>query len=366
MQGATVYIDERAPEESRYRLWSKYQPRDDEIEAGVKPGLWAMHSPDGLHWTYDEGQPNPPNQMCDTQNVFFWDDRLELYVGYTRVHETQRRDEAAEMELGKRYRSVGRITSPDFRTWSQPTLIVLEGDSQDLSAPVPPDSMDRPQVDFYTNAVFKHPEADDAYFMMPAGYYHWEENDGPATMDVQLLTSRDGIIWERHGDREPFIRRGLDGSPSGGMVMANVWPVVTDTETWIYYSGRGNKHNDESRDGSNTGLFRAVLRRDGFVSADAGLTGGEFVTPPIDFEGHELELNVDCGGGGWLLVELQDAEGRALEGYTLKTCETVTANAITYRVAWRGAGRRIAIKEQPVRMRVVMRSAKLYSFRFTS
>ena len=364
MQGATVYLDERAPEEARYRLWSKYQPRDDEIEAGIQPGLWAMHSPDGLHWSYDDDQPNPPDQMCDTQNVFFWDDRIDHYVGYTRVHETQLRDEAAEMEHGKRYRSVGRITSPDFKTWSQPTLIVLEGDLLDLEAPLPPVSTERPQVDFYTNAVYKHPEADDVYFMMPAAYYHWEESDSPATMDVQLLTSCDGIVWGRHGGREPFIRRGLDGGPSGGMVMANVWPVVTESETWIYYSGRGNKHNSSERDGSNTGLFRAVMRRDGFVSADAGLSGGEFVTPPLEFDGDQLELNVDCGGGGWLLVELQDEEGCALEGYTLKTCETITANAIETRVAWRGAGSRIAMEKQAVRLRVVMRSAKLYSFRF--
>ena len=256
-----------------------------------------MHSPDGIHWTYDEGQPNPSNQMCDTQNVFFWDDSLDLYVGYTRVHETQRRDEAAEMKLGKRYRSVGRITSPDFKTWSQPTLIVLEGDALDLEAPLPPRSMDRPQIDYYTNAVYKHPEADDAYFMMPAAYYHWEASDFPATMDVRLLTSRDGIIWSHQGDREPFIRRGLDGGPSGGMVMANVWPVLTETEMWIYYSGRGSRHNDEVRDGWNTGLFRAILRRDGFISADASLSGGEFVTPPLAFEGQALELNVDCGGG---------------------------------------------------------------------
>ena len=366
MQGATVYLDERAPAEARYRLWTKYQPRDDEIAAGARHGLWAMHSPDGLRWTYDDEQPNPPDQMCDTQNVFFWDESIGQYVGYTRVHETQRRDEAAEMALGKRYRSVGRITSPDFRTWSQPTLIVLEGDALDLEAPRPPTSVDRPQIDFYTNAVHKHPEADDAYFMMPAAYHHWEEDDSPATMDVQLLTSRDGVFWTRQGDREPFIRRGLDGSATGGMVMANVWPVVTGTETWTYYSGRGNTHNASERDGTNTGLFRAVSRRDGFVSADAGLSGGEFVTPPLEFEGDGLELNVDCGAGGWLLVELQDEAGRALEGYTLKTCETLTANAIRAPIAWRGPERRIALDRQTLRLRVVMRSAKLYSFRFTS
>ncbi|MCZ6633589.1 MAG: hypothetical protein O7G87_09305 [bacterium] len=366
MQGATVYVDERAAEEARYWLWSKFQPRDDEVKSGILPGLWAMHSPDGLHWTYEAGQPNPPGQMCDTQNVFFWDDRLDLYVGYTRVHETQRRDEAAEAKFGKRYRSVGRITSSDFRTWSE-TQIVLEADALDLSMPVPPGTvLEKPQVDFYTNAVFKHPETEDAYFMMPAAYYHWGENDFPATMDVQLLTSRDGISWERQGDREPFLRRGLDGTASGGMVMANVWPVFTDTETWIYYSGRGSHHGVANPDGSNTGLFRAVLRRDGFVSADAGFVGGEFVTPPLDFDGGELELNVDCGGGGWVRVELQDIDGRGLEGYELKDCETVTANAIQARVGWKGSGCRIPVDGQPVRLRVVMRSAKLYSFRFVN
>lgn len=363
MQGATVYIDERASADERYRLWTKFQPADAEIEAGVQPGLWAMHSPDGIHWTYDDNQPNPPNQMCDTQNVFFWDDQHDCYVGYTRVHETQRRDEAAEMEHGKRYRSVGRITSPDFKTWSQPTLIVLEGDSLDLEAPLPPEHVQRPQMDFYTNAAFKHPDADDAYFMMPAAYHHWEADDNPATMDVKLLTSRDGIIWDRHGDREPFIRRGFDGAADGGIVMPGVWPVHTDTETWIYYGGRGHTHNETERDGSNTGLFRAILRRDGFVSADAGLVGGEFTTPPLTYDGSELELNVDCGSGGWLIVELQDVEGRAIEGYTFKDCKTVTSNAIQKHVSWNGIGSRIST-DGPIRLRVIMRATKLYSFRF--
>lgn len=364
MQGATVYVDDRAPQETRYRLWTKFQPRDDQVEDGVRPGLWAMHSPDGLRWTYDENQPNPPDQMCDTQNVFFWDDRIEQYVGYTRVHETQRRDEAAEMRLGKRYRSVGRITSPDFRSWSQPTLIVLEADRLDLSAPLPPDAVDRPQVDFYTNAVYKHEEADDAYFMMPAAYHHWEADDAPAAMDVQLLTSRDGIHWHRVGDREPFLRRGLDGGPTGGMIMANVWPVHTDTETWIYYAGRGNLHNVAARDGTNTGLFRAVMRRDGWMFAESRQSGGEFVTPPVEYAGGRLELNVDCGAGGWLLVELQNADGRAIEGFTLADCRTVTANRIRASVSWKKE-EQIPPGDAPIRMRIVSRSCRLYGFRFT-
>ena len=51
----------------------------------------------------------------------------------------------------------------------------------------------------------------------------------PATMDVQLLASRDGIDWKRAGGRRPFLRRGPDGSLSGGMIYANPWPITVTT-----------------------------------------------------------------------------------------------------------------------------------------
>ena len=136
MQGATVLRDERAAAEERYKLWTKFQPTDEERAQGVEPGLWAMHSADGLRWQYYPDQPNPPRTMCDTQNMFFWDDRLGLYVGYTRVRETQHLSEAAEAEGKGSYRCVGRITSPDFRHWSAQE-IVFEADEEDLQIPVP-------------------------------------------------------------------------------------------------------------------------------------------------------------------------------------------------------------------------------------
>ena len=80
-QGATVFRDERAAPAERYKLWTKFQPTDREVAAGVEPGLWAMHSADGIHWQTYPGQPNPPDTMCDTQNMLFWDDRLGAVRG---------------------------------------------------------------------------------------------------------------------------------------------------------------------------------------------------------------------------------------------------------------------------------------------
>ena len=367
LQGATVYRDERASPAERYKLWTKYRPTDEEMATGVGAGLWAMYSADGIHWEAYPDQPNPPDQMCDTQNMFFWDERIEHYVGYTRVLETQHLDEAAAAAGKGRYRSIGRITAPDFHTWSD-TQIVLEADARDLAIPVPFQRDDpRPNIDFYTSCAMKYAEAQDVYLMFPSAFYHWGENDFPATMDVQLLTSRDGIAWHRQGDRRPFLRCGPDNTASGGMVFANPWLIPMGPELWLYYAGTGHTHavGDAGIDARQSGIFRAVLRRDGFVSADAGYGGGQFTTPPLHFGGNRLELNLDGSAGGWLKVEIQDAESRPLPGYSLADADAVGGNAVCKPVTWKGRGDLGELAGRPLRLHFVMRAMKLFAFQFT-
>ncbi len=360
MQGATVYRDDRAPAPERYKLWSKLRPTDDELAAGALQGLFAMHSPDGIRWSVYPGQPNPPDQQCDTQNVFFWDDRVGAYVGYTRLRETQHADEAAAATRG-RYRGVGRITSHDFRTWSA-TQRILEPDDTDREIPVPVRNTN-PVLDYYTNCAMKYPWAQDAYLMFPSVFYHWEKQDGfPATMDVQLLTSRDGIAWDRAGDRDPFLRPGPDGSVSSGMIFANPWLVPDGDALWLYYTGMSRRHDQSPSAPAPSAIYRSRIRRDGFVSADAGYGGGEFTTPPLVHAAGTLEVNCDGSAGGWLSVEVQDASGRPLPGYTIADARPVTGNAIRKRVTWRAHTNAPEHPASPHRLRFVMRGMKLYAF----
>ena len=377
MQGATVFRDDRAPDAERYKLWTKFQPSDDEVAADALPGLWAMRSPDGIHWEPYPDQPNPRDAMCDVQNMLFWDDRLQLYVGYIRVRHTQIVDEAAEAAGQGSYRCVGRITSPDFREWS-PLEIVFEADAQDLGIPVPWQRDDpRPNIDFYTNCAMKYPWAQDVYLMLPSAFYHWGENDFPATMDVQLLTSRDGVRWSRAGGRKPFLRRGLDGTNTSGMLYTNPWLIPVGDELWVYYAGMKRLHGgpvesqDERRLGKHSGIFRASLRRDGFISADADYGGGELTTPEVRFSGRTLTLNCDAGAGGWLKVELLDAEGHPLPGFEMDAADAVLGNGVSKPVTWQGpddrrSGDVSAAAGRPVRLRFVMRDVKLYAFQFGS
>ncbi len=364
MQGATVYRDDRAPEKERYKLWSKFQPTDKQIEAGVLPGLWAMRSPDGLHWEECEDQPNPKDQLCDTQNMLFWDDRIGEYVGYTRVRETQRLEEAAVAEGKGKYRSMGRIASPDFRTWSK-TQIVLEADAEDLNIPVPYQRDDpRPNIDYYTSCAMKYVDAEDVYVMMPSAFYHWGEEDYPATMDIQLLTSRDGIQWERRGERKPFLRLGFDGGAEAGMIFANPWLIPMGNELWLYYVGTSYTHGSKGGELGRNGLFLSTMRRDGFISLDAEHGGGAFSTPILEFSGDHLEVNFDGSAGGWLKVEIQDANGKPLPGYALSDADGLRGNAIHKTVTWQGRSEIGGLAGHTVRLRFVMRDAKLYAFQF--
>jgi hypothetical protein len=321
-----------------------------------------MHSADGIRWEMDPGQPNPRTQACDTQNLFFWDERAGVWAGYTRVTETQHLDEAAGMGVG-RYRTIGRITSPDFKTWSS-TEIVFQADEEDRAIPLPvPKVGPRPPLDVYTSCAMPYPGAQDAYLMFPSIYYHWGEGEAPAALDVQLATSRDGIHWRRAGERRPFLRHGFDGSPNCGMLYANPWLVPVGNEWWLYYCGTNRRHGTLDGATFQSGLFRATLRKDGFVSVDAGYGGGEFTTPALTFDGSRLEVNVEGSAGGWMKVEVLDGDGRPLPGYGFDEADTVMGNSLARTVSWKGNPLLAAPAGRPVRLRFVMRDMKFYSFR---
>ena len=63
-------------------------------------------------------------------------------------------------------------------------------------------------------------------------------------------------------------------------------------------------------------------------------------------------------------VELQDEAGKPLPGYTFEDAVSVDRNGVAQEVWWRGDPDVGSLSGRPVRMRVTMRSAKLYAFQF--
>ena len=113
-------------------------------------------------------------------------------------------------------------------------------------------------------------------------------------------------------------------------------------------------------------IDRAILRLDGFVSADAAYTGGEIVTPLLTFAGSRLELNVDPGAGGSIRIELLDENDQPIKGHTRGEATALYDNSICLPVTWGTANDSVAaLAGKPIKIRFLMRDCKLYAFQFT-
>ena len=282
------------------------------------------------------------------------------------------------------------MESDDLLHWDNEQL-VMKADEIDLAAYKSPTG--QPPVDYYGAAVFRYPDDDGAYIMLPQTFWHWkrrppnpeantEKNvikeddqtdrrrwDGlaPSVIDVRLSVSRDGTNFVRLGGRKPFLRLGPEGSFSSRMVWAMPYPVRVGDELWIYYVGTNRDHDrflDPAASEHVTGIGRAIMRLDGFVSADADYTGGEIVTPLIKFQGKTLELNLNTSGGGSVKVELLDEHSRPIAGYTKTDSTPLCGNSVRMSVAW-GESKDIGkLAGKPIKLRFFMRDCKLYAFQF--
>ena len=101
-----------------------------------------------------------------------------------------------------------------------------------------------------------------------------------------------------------------------------------------------------------------------FASAQAPYAGGELTTKPLTFKGGELSINFGTSAAGSVRVEIQDASGKAIPGFSLADATEQIGNEIARTVTWKGGSDVAALAGKPVRLRFVMKDADLYSFKF--
>ena len=148
----------------------------------------------------------------------------------------------------------------------------------------------------------------------------WVYREGvDGTIDTSLAMSRDGINWQRVLDRQTFLTLGELGSWEDGMTRVSQNFITHNDQIYFYYGGVNGPHTGrkfkqvERKHKSMLGL--ATLRRDGFVSLDAGETEGHMLTKPLTLDGRELRLNADASQG-YVTVAITDDTGVPLENYT--------------------------------------------------
>lgn len=396
--GGSVGIDENpsCPPAERYKSWQKVYPKPG---SGIRGPHRIFVSPDGIHWKLSERLVTGL-RAADTQPTWFWDPRLSRYIGYSR--------EWAAFSPGRQLRLASYNESDDMYHW-RGMQIVLAPDEADwageIHTVVEPDKMtvrgerwtprqpeqavkakpanntdpDADQVpvpgaplDIYGPGIFRYAEAGDAYISLMSVFHHWDNrvpDSWPDTGNVRLAVSRDGRHFQYPGGRQPFLRLGPAGAFDSRWVWALPRPVRMGDELWVYYFGMNHDHAgrpdpDAPGGAALRGISRAVMRADGFVSADFDYTGGSLITPPIRFEGSRLELNIDTGGGGAGRVEIFHADGSPIEGFTLADAGQLCANNVRAVASWRGKTDVSSLAGKPVRLHFKMRAAKLYAFQF--
>jgi hypothetical protein len=351
-----VMRDPAAPPSRRYKTL---------MSLGGKGGtLRVLASGDGLHWK--EEYPVLPFH-ADSMNVLFWDERIRKYAAYLRGWNPLRVVLRTEIEregvllpwshgTAEHALELWGANSPPALSTEFPT--VLRSDERD---PEP--------CDIYTPNVQLYPWAQDAYFAFPSIFRHTKRGTEriplSGVVEVQLAVSRDGIRFDRM-DRRPYVGLGVEGEADSRNAYMGYGMIRRGDEIYMYYGGGAADHGAPlvmpGGKPAASALFLAVQRLDGFVSMDAD-EAGEIITPLLRFEGHELQLNVDTGAMGSIAVEMQDTEGRPVEGFTEADCERITGNDVGRVVQWKGSDVGV-MQGRAVRLRFVMRRTKLFAFQF--
>lgn len=382
-----VFKDENpeAPPDARYKalLPANRLPTDH------RRGLLAFKSPDGLHWSPMSDKPILADGAFDSQNLAFWDAKQGHYRAYWRYF-TKGGYDNEEVWNPRGHRAIRTATSEDFLNWKN---------QMDLRY------VDSPSEQLYTNQVKPYHRAPHLLIGFPTRYVERGHNDGPnhearasagpdrtgqwsaslralpelenrlwrakaserygrALTEGLLMASRDGVNFKRWN--EGFLRPGIErqGTWNYGHQFIGWHPV----ETKGTLQGAPNElslYAVESYWTDNSDLLRRyTLRLDGFVSAQAPMSGGELVTKPITFSGKALSLNFATSAAGSLQVELQDENGKPLPGYSLDDCEELFGDTLDRGVNWKTKADLSPLSGRAVRVRFVLRDADLYSFQF--
>jgi hypothetical protein len=295
---------------------------------GEGDGMWVSFSEDGVHW--NNHPDNPVIAMgSDTGQSVVWDPGIHRYVAFGR--------------FGAGGRKVARSESPDFVHWSEPELVLQ------------PDGIDGSNTQFYGISVTLYEGLYIGllwiFHIEPKGHLGGGRDVG--SIDIQLVSSRDGREWNRVCDREVFMPNGPEGEWDSRIIQAACRFVTLEDRHLVFYNGTSCRHGKGGRRG-NSQIGMASLRRDGFVYIAAGEEEGTLVTRGFIRPPGDLHVNVNAKGGN-LTVEYVD--------FSSKPSLPMTTDSMNLKVPW-AEGNATPDEGEIIKLRFRIRNSKLYSYWF--
>ena len=287
------------------------------------PGMYVAWSPDGIHW------PEPPvhisDMMSDTTQCAFWDERIGKYVAYVRARTANDR-------------SVARIDSEDFLTWTEPR-VVLEGTVAQC---------------IYSMGVTPY---QGLYIGTPWIFDRGSEARGGPVIWPELAVSRDGVTWMRPFPGRPLIANGPPESADCRQIRMSASLVVLEDRILLAYGQTDRPHVTDMR----VEIGVATLRLDGFVAMKAGDAEGTILTRQLRFTPGRLYVNAAVEPGGYIKAEVLRGDD-GVEGYALPNCNAVTGDSLRAAVTWQRYEAVPDSGQGDCRIRFLLKKARLYSF----
>ena len=307
----------------------------------------------------------------DTANQILWDPNYGKYVAYLRGFPGRRVVVRVEMDDPTKTpwphnegANLGIKTGSKYVTTELP--VVMDGNALGTY------EIYNPSLNIHPNRkgglYLAFPTVYRAYSRQPGRPHHnynKAPNDGMA--EIYLVVSRDGRNFTIPA-KTPYVSPGTEHEPDRGYLSMAVGIIEKGDELWQFYTGVEVTHGvvDPGERSGIGGAYLLVQKRDRFAGARAGHAGGEIVTPSLVSSGNRLEINVDCGGLGEARVEILDAGGKAIPGFSMSEFDVIDMNHIHARCAWMEDPDVGQLAGRPIKLRFKLRAATLYAFRFHS
>ena len=294
-------------------------------------GMCVAFSPDGIRWSKHPNNPvlhakKQERSISDVMSVMY-DRSAKKFVAYTKGWASP----------WPAFRQIVRTESTDFVHWTKPQVVIRH-------------AFNKKDPQSYGMVVTQY---ESLYLGMLSSY----KKPGNETIDIQLAISHDNRKWSRVADQATFLPTGRGDSWDDGMLFCA--PFITHGDRiLIYYGGWDGPHN-ASRPRGGIGL--ATLRKDGFVSLDAGDREGIVTTRVLSSLAAPLSVNAQAKGGS-IHVEVLSVNGKPLPAFGKEDCVPLTSDGIRQRVRWKTRGSMPGNKKG-IRLRFRLKNAKLYSFR---
>ncbi len=338
--------------------------------------LSRYHSKDGKKWEcINENIKGPMNSAV----AFVYPDGKGGYITYycelRNVRKTDYKPVWDYAGANGAVRTISRAVSKDGNSFFRnPDRILVDKDARD-----------HPDAEYFELVPIK----------VKGGYIAMITMDFPinGVLNLRMAASRDGIHWW-YPDRRQCLNNPPLGDYGGGMIFQTKNLIVQNDTLFVYYGGSEGLHSDlhdtrkhrkkigmeyvaDEASGAlptNSALCRAYWRFDrmyALAPVAGGPTLGMAVTKEADLAGKQLRINLKTRppkkvskpnfDAGYLQVELLNADGNPIPGFTRSDCPRLSGDYKSLLVKWKGGDK---APKGAKKAKFYLKRAFLYGFEF--